>query len=274
MSSSSSSSSESSEIRELNGQKVYRLIWLDDEQRQCLASMKEAVAKSDDEHAERAASDDYTLHRYLVARQFDVAKASELLLATLVWRREQKPERMLEDGVAESLVENKRRKSVWWRHRDVYGRPVMLGFGERHLAAFPTLQEKVDHALWCLESGIQRATEQDGVASQFVVLADIANLGMKNIELEFFKIMIDVLQNHYVERLGGFYITNAGFIFSTVWRVVRSWLDARSVAKIFISPKQEVLNALFDSVDKLPKSFGGRADDAELIEPDDDAPSS
>ncbi len=43
-----------------------------------------------------------------------------------------------------------------------------------------------------------------------------------------------ISQNYYPERLGRFYLINAPWGFSTVWAVVKSWLDPVTVAKIHI----------------------------------------
>jgi hypothetical protein len=65
-------------------------------------------------------------------------------------------------------------------------------------------------------------------------------------------------QNYYPERLGRLYLINAPWGFSTVWSVVKGWLDPVTVAKIHIlgSGYQTELLKQVDA-ENLPKQFGG-----------------
>jgi len=65
-------------------------------------------------------------------------------------------------------------------------------------------------------------------------------------------------QNYYPERLGKLYIINAPWGFSTVWSVIKGWLDPITVQKIHVlgsNYKQELLNQI--PAENLPKEFGG-----------------
>jgi hypothetical protein len=65
-------------------------------------------------------------------------------------------------------------------------------------------------------------------------------------------------QNYYPERLGRLYIINAPWGFSTVWSMVKGWLDPVTVQKIHIlgSGYQKELLAQIPA-ENLPKQFGG-----------------
>ena len=65
-------------------------------------------------------------------------------------------------------------------------------------------------------------------------------------------------QNYYPERLGRLYIINAPWGFSTVWSVVKGWLDPVTVQKIHIlgsGYKKELLAQV--PAENLPDEFGG-----------------
>lgn len=67
-----------------------------------------------------------------------------------------------------------------------------------------------------------------------------------------------ISQNYYPERLGKLYLINAPWGFSTVWSVVKGWLDPVTVNKIHIlgsGYKSELLKQI--SPDSLPVEFGG-----------------
>lgn len=67
-----------------------------------------------------------------------------------------------------------------------------------------------------------------------------------------------ISQNYYPERLGKLYMINAPWGFSTVWSVVKGWLDPVTVAKINIlgsGYQSELLKQV--PAESLPKAFGG-----------------
>lgn len=67
-----------------------------------------------------------------------------------------------------------------------------------------------------------------------------------------------ISQNYYPERLGKLYMINAPWGFSTVWSVVKGWLDPVTVSKIHIlgsGYKSELIKQI--APENLPKDFGG-----------------
>ncbi|EEQ31919.1 Sec14 cytosolic factor [Microsporum canis CBS 113480] len=70
-----------------------------------------------------------------------------------------------------------------------------------------------------------------------------------------------VSQNYYPERLGKLYLINAPWGFSTVWNVVKGWLDPVTVGKIHILSsgyKTELLKQV--PAENLPREFGGNCE--------------
>lgn len=62
--------------------------------------------------------------------------------------------------------------------------------------------------------------------------------------------------------MGKFYIINAPFLFTTVWSVVKGWLDPVTVSKIVIlgkSYKDDLLKQI--PAENLPKDFGGKSEE-------------
>ena len=65
-------------------------------------------------------------------------------------------------------------------------------------------------------------------------------------------------QNYYPETMGKFYIINAPWAFSTVWSIIKPWLDPVTVAKINIPSgdgKKELLAQI--PAENLPADLGG-----------------
>lgn len=66
-------------------------------------------------------------------------------------------------------------------------------------------------------------------------------------------------QDYYPECMGRFYIINAPWAFSTVWSIVRPWLDEVTVKKIDIVSSDKVKERLLTQIpaENLPVEFGG-----------------
>jgi hypothetical protein len=70
-----------------------------------------------------------------------------------------------------------------------------------------------------------------------------------------------ISQNYYPERLGRLYLINAPWGFSTVFSVVKGWLDPVTVEKIHVlgtGYQKELLEQV--PAENLPKIFGGTCD--------------
>jgi hypothetical protein len=66
-------------------------------------------------------------------------------------------------------------------------------------------------------------------------------------------------QDRYPECMGKFYIINAPWAFSTVWSIIKPWLDEVTVAKIDILGSASVKEKLLSQIpaENLPVEFGG-----------------
>lgn len=70
-----------------------------------------------------------------------------------------------------------------------------------------------------------------------------------------------ISQNYYPERLGKMYLINAPWGFSTIWSVVKGWIDPVTAKKIHIlgSGYQSELLAQIPA-ENLPVEFGGKCE--------------
>ncbi|KAF5739388.1 Sec14p-like phosphatidylinositol transfer family protein isoform 1 [Tripterygium wilfordii] len=74
---------------------------------------------------------------------------------------------------------------------------------------------------------------------------------------------INILQNHYPERLAIAFLYNPPRIFEAFWKIVKYFIDAKTFQKVkFVYPKDtdsvELMRSYFDD-DNLPTEFGGKA---------------
>jgi len=90
-------------------------------------------------------------------------------------------------------------------------------------------------------------------------------MDLNNVSLRYFYQVKDYIlqatkisQDYYPECMGKFYIINAPYLFTTVWAVIKPWLDEVTVNKIqFMSTghKEVLLKQIV--AENLPAEFGG-----------------
>jgi CRAL/TRIO domain len=105
----------------------------------------------------------------------------------------------------------------WTHPSPCVGRPIVIGFGARHRKGEPSLEDKLHHAIGLLVSAEMRCGDFDG----FTIICDLRGLGWGNVDYAFTKQMIEVLELHFPERLGAFFVVNSGWLFTVIWKVIR-----------------------------------------------------
>jgi hypothetical protein len=109
-------------------------------------------------------------------------------------------------------------------------------------------------------NSIQRAKVKHHVEEYFSII-DLDGFGMSMMKpsvWEFMRTIASQLGDNYPEQNGGMYIINAPWVFKMVWRVVTTFVDAATCAKIKIlgSDYKKILLSKV-SKDQLPKEYGG-----------------
>jgi len=199
---------------------------------------------------------DACLHRYLRARNWDVAKAEKMLKNTLNWRASFKPEEIKWEDVASEAETGK-----------LYRTNFLDKKGDTVLVMSPGRQNTNDHdsqmrhLVYCLENAVLNLPP---TRETMVWIIDFTGWTLaKSPPLKTARETLNILQNHYPERLGLAICYSPPAVFEAFFRMVKPFIDPKTSKKIrFIYPKQkkstEVLEQLFD-LDTLERSFGGRS---------------
>lgn len=209
-----------------------------------------------------------TLVRFLRARDGDVAAATAMLRATLLWRRSES----VEDITAAS-VERVRALGATYitRGRDRSGcRIVVMRAG----AYQPyDASERLRYIIWLMEQVFPPGDAAEDL-TQATWLLDFSLFGkkrspdgrvvMKNTQA--------ILNDHYPERLGKAFLIDLPWYFSWLIRVAMLFMTAKTQSKIVIvsgtvEQKRQVLQEFID-LDQLEVRFGGTIADVPYSEPD------
>ncbi|CAI9777829.1 unnamed protein product [Fraxinus pennsylvanica] len=199
---------------------------------------------------------DACLKRYLEARNWNVDRSKKMLEETLRWRSTYKPEEIRWPEVA---IEGETGKVYRANFHDRDGRTVLiLRPGMQNTTS---LDNQIRHLVYLIENAVLNLPEGQ---EQMAWLIDFTGWTLStNVPIKSARDSINILQNHYPERLAIAFLYSPPRIFEAFWKIVKYFLDAKTFQKVkFVYPKNkdsvELMSSYFD-VDNLPAEFGGKA---------------
>jgi len=214
--------------------------------------------------------DDATLLRFLRARRFDIAKTKAMLLSAEQWRK---------DLDVEDIVNNfefTEKKAVdkyypqYYHKMDKDGRPVYIQrlgkIDVNALNAITTQDRQLRRFVLEYEKFLTERLPACSNAVGHPVETSCTIMDLAGVSITSFYRVKDYVfqaagigQDRYPECMGKFYIINAPWAFSTVWSIVKPWLDEVTVAKIDIVSSGLVKERLLSQIpaENLPVEFGG-----------------
>lgn len=199
---------------------------------------------------------DACLKRYLEARNWNVDKAKKMLEETLKWRSTYRPEEIRWNEVA---VEGETGKMFRAGFHDRHGRTVLiLRPGMQNTAS---IDNQMRHLVYLIENAILNLPEGQEQTSWLI---DFTGWSLStSVPIKSARETINILQNHYPERLAIAFLYNPPRIFEAFWKVVKYFLEAKTFQKVrFVYPKNkdsvELMSSYFDE-ENLPTEFGGQA---------------
>ncbi|KAL2117436.1 hypothetical protein VTJ04DRAFT_7096 [Mycothermus thermophilus] len=213
--------------------------------------------------------DTLTLLRFLRARKFDVELSKKMFIECEQWRKDTKLDEILPTWDYPEKEEVFKYYPQYYHKTDKDGRPVyieQLGgidltamykitTAERMLTNLAVEYERV------ADPRLPACSRKAGTLLETCcTIMDLKGVGISKAPqvYSYVRQASALSQNYYPERLGRLYIINAPWGFSTVWSMVKGWLDPVTVQKIHIlgSGYQKELLAQIPA-ENLPKQFGG-----------------
>ena len=214
--------------------------------------------------------------RFAKARKLNAVKAADMLQADLEWRQARRVEERRDEPAEDILGKPIAALQQVLPHVcspgvDKLGRPIIFKHfgGQCSFSRLCPDRESVDRLCeynwWVNEQYCKRLAALG--AEQWVVVIDAKGWQPGLIDrtaLRVLKSMADTDADHYPERLGGLVVVNAPASLALVWRIVKTWLDEKTKAKVDIisssDPKRatERLHGLA-APDQLPEQYAGTA---------------
>ncbi|KAJ1019418.1 hypothetical protein NDA16_004535 [Ustilago loliicola] len=216
--------------------------------------------------------DDACLCRFLRARKWDLPATEAMFTEAEKWRTEFKVEELYHSFEYPEKEKVDQYYPQYYHKTDKDGRPIYIEqLGKLDLKALyqVTTPERQIQKLVVEYEKFQR--ERLPVCSAYkgelvetsCTIMDLKNVGVSS----FWKVSTyvqqasNIGQHYYPETMGKFYIINSPYIFTTVWSVIKGWLDPVTVDKIKIlghKYQDELLQQI--PGENLPASLGGKCD--------------
>ncbi|XP_076062028.1 SEC14-like protein 2 [Oratosquilla oratoria] len=215
---------------------------------------------------------DERLLQWLVARNFNVDKAENMLTKSLDWRREWDVDNVLSWNPPEVLLKY---YPVGMAGHDKEGRPVWIipygGCDMRGLLQSVRRAEYVRYTVRVLERSRADMREQSRRLGRPVLqqscVFDLHNFSVKHVTwkpaMDVILQLVQIYEANYPELLHCAYVINAPKIFTAAYAIIRPFLHEVTLRKIRIFGKDGWKQELLKDIDpeELPQHWGGSRTD-------------
>ncbi|KAA8649773.1 hypothetical protein EYZ11_009068 [Aspergillus tanneri] len=191
---------------------------------------------------------DTLLLRFLRARKWDVQKALIMLISTLRWRlmdvkvdddimkngeqlalKQSQSSDPAEKKAGEEFLMQMRMGKGFLHGVDKLGRPICVVRVRLHKPGDQSTEALDRYTVYTIESARMMLAPPVETAC---VIFDMTNFSLANMDYHPVKFMIKCFEANYPECLGVVLIHKAPWIFSSIWSIIKGWLDPVVAAKI------------------------------------------
>ena len=203
------------------------------------------------------------LLRWLRARKWNVDDAIEQLMDTLKWRIASNLNQIVANGESELSHDELLTGKTFYVGRDREGRPIDYISVKDHIKGQFTSEETEKLTIFYMETGRKLLhTPVEAVT----VIFDMTGFGMKNMDYQHVKFLLNLLTNYYPESLGLALIINAPWVFNGCWYIIKPWLDPVVESKVHFIKNSDHLDKYID-LSNLPKRLNGNQPDYNYVPP-------
>ncbi|KAI9680732.1 MAG: cytosolic factor, phosphatidylinositol/phosphatidylcholine transfer protein [Caeruleum heppii] len=213
--------------------------------------------------------DTLTLLRFLRARKFNVELSKQMFIDCEKWRQEFKVDHLVRNFSYDEKPKVAEYYQQYYHKTDKDGRPVYIEqLGKIDLAAMykittaeRMLQNLVVEYEKMVDPRLPACSRKSGALLETSCsIMDLKGVGLTRVSsvYGYVKQVSAISQNYYPERLGKLYLINAPWGFSSVFSVVKGFLDPVTVQKIHVlgsGYQAELLGQV--PKENLPTEFGG-----------------
>merc|ERR1712130_123403 len=195
--------------------------------------------------------DDKACLRWLKARKFNACKAFEMIKSYYEWKQTQQVDSYCLNSCSASIE----MQSVVYMGEDRWSRPTFVVTPAKHVPSSVPIGQVQALMVLTLEVAIRNLKPD---CDNFVVVFDYEGWGLKHVDKGVDNCLMSIGQNNYPERLKEAILVQPPWYFSTVWSVVKLFLDEATKNKVtFVKSKiREEMSKRFTPENLLEK-YGG-----------------
>ncbi|XP_078167457.1 uncharacterized protein LOC144562164 [Carex rostrata] len=216
-----------------------------------VAQMRTIVESQDPSSKE---TDNYTLRRFLRARDLNIEKGSSLFLKYLKWRRHAVPNGF----ISESEIQNELRpRKLFMQGFDKAGRPILVGLAAKHDYS----KRQIDEYRRCVTYFLDKACARMPTGKEkFIFIADFKGWTYAHFDTRAYLAAVEIIQNYYPERTGKVLLIHVPQIFMKAWKIVSPFVDKNSKEKLVFVEDKNLQETLLEEIDEnqLPEIYGGK----------------
>lgn len=204
----------------------------------------------------------YTIERFLIARNYNVEKATLMLQNHIEWRAANLPvsrEEVLTEG---------QRGILMIKGKSKLGYQIMTARGRMQRPKERNLEEMLRGGIYLVEKALDEfGDKRDTPEAKFVLVFDRTNSDRSHVDTEFWKQMAHIVQDNYPERLDKILVYPANILFRSIWAVFKWFIDAKTRNKLVMLGNESQLQGYIDR-SQLLRNLGGKLDDTFNIDRD------
>jgi len=156
----------------------------------------------------------------------------EMIIRALKWRKEKEILDIRSNNLEDSL---KSKGSLYLRNRDADGKQLLIFEVKKHIKGVNNMNDMHRMFLYFLER-VDRE-DSDGMVT---IVFDCGGCGLKNMDMDFIRYMIDVLKDYYPYVLNYILVLDMPWVLNAAWKIIKAWLPAGAVKKIKFVNKNTV----------------------------------
>ncbi|KAJ4746046.1 Sec14p-like phosphatidylinositol transfer family protein [Rhynchospora pubera] len=215
-----------------------------------IAKMRAFVETQDPSAKE---TDNFTLRRFLRARDLDIEKGSSLFLKYLKWRRQTVPNGF----ISESEIQNDlSQRKVFMQGFDKARRPILVCFLAKHDYSKRNMEEFKRFVTYALDKACARMPSGQ---EKFICIADLKGWTYGHCDIRAYIASLETMQSYYPERLGKALLINVPGIFMKAWKIIYPFIDKNTKEKFIFVDNKKLQEALLEDIheSQLPEIYGG-----------------
>jgi len=155
-----------------------------------------------------------------------------MILRSFKFRKEKEVHSLTSANLDDGL---KNKGSLYLRNRDADGKQLLIFDVKKHIKGAANMDDMQRMFLYFLER-VDREDE-DGMVT---IVFDCAGCGLKNMDMEFIRYMIDVLKDYYPYCLNYILVLDMPWVLNAAWKIIKAWLPSGAVKKIKFVNKSTV----------------------------------